>query len=80
MKAHELKIWPEFFNKVLTMEKPFEIRRTDRDFQIGDLLILKEWNPTTKEYTGRETVRYVTYITDFGLQQDYVCLGISTYG
>ena len=42
---HELKIWPQYFQAVLTGEKTFELRINDRGFQKGDLVILKEWDP-----------------------------------
>lgn len=39
---HELKLVQPFFNDVFTGKKKFEIRKNDRDFKIGDELILKE--------------------------------------
>lgn len=58
---HELKIWPEFFKPVLTGEKTFEIRKDDRGYRAGDVLVLKEW---TKQYgySGREITVQVTYL------------------
>ena len=45
-KRHELKCWPEFFEPTLRGIKRFELRRDDRGgFQVGDELLLKEWNP-----------------------------------
>jgi len=58
---HELKTWPEFFNAVERGDKTFEIRRDDRGFHVGDVLVLREWNPTTGRY-GRSLCRVVTYI------------------
>ena len=62
VRVHELKSWPEFFVPVAIGVKPFEVRKDDRGFQVGDLLLLREWNPNREEYTGRELRRWVTYI------------------
>lgn len=84
---HELKIWPEFFEAIMSGSKTFELRRDDRGFVKGDLLALSEWDPATKEYTGRGTSRIVTYLlghradagcaATFGLQPGYVIMGIT---
>lgn len=77
---HELRCWPEFFAATRRGHKKFELRRDDRPegFQVGDELLLKEWNPETigkiviplsgvpyqevKGYTGREVLVRVDYI------------------
>ena len=70
-KTHELRCWPTFFNYTFHGFKKFELRRNDRDFQVGDHLLLKEWDPdmtlhagdsTAKRYTGREVLVRVDYI------------------
>jgi ASC-1-like (ASCH) protein len=38
MKLHELKIKREYFNAIKSGEKTFEIRKNDRDFQVGDIV------------------------------------------
>lgn len=43
--VHELKIWPQFYCRVVDGSKTFEIRNNDRSFQSGDTVILKEWDP-----------------------------------
>ena len=76
--THELKILPEFFNAVSSREKSFEIRKNDRNFQVGNWLILKEWDG--ERYTGNEIKRYVSYVfygtEDFGLHPDYCVMSL----
>lgn len=58
----EKKIWPEYFEKVKSGEKNFELRLADWECKAGDVLVLREWNPETKEYTGRQTEKVVGYV------------------
>lgn len=39
---HELKIESKYFTDILKGIKKFEIRKNDRNYQVGDYLILKE--------------------------------------
>jgi hypothetical protein len=75
---HELKTWPDFFQHILDGVKPFELRKDDRDFQAGDALLLREYDPKLKEYTGRQTRRFVTYklVEWEGLSDEFCILGI----
>ena len=77
--GHELKVWSEFFGALLSGEKTFELRRDDRGFHAGDVLWLREWNERTKEYTGRDLRRKVTYLLGgWGLEKDYVCMALES--
>jgi ribosomal protein S17 len=58
----EKKVWPEYFQKILNGKKHYELRLADWDCEEGDVLILKEWNPETKEYSGRVLEKEVTYV------------------
>ena len=49
----EKKIWPKFFAQVARGEKRFELRLGDFACAPGDTLVLREWDPKTKAYTGR---------------------------
>ena len=49
----EVKVLPEFYEELRMHRKTFEIRKDDRDYQVGDILVLREWNG--KEYTGSKT-------------------------
>lgn len=63
MKTHELKTVPEYFRKVRNGKKTAELRLDDRDFMIGDKIILKEWKPRKKVFTGYEVPCIITDIT-----------------
>lgn len=44
-RFHDLKCWPGSFEAIMHGEKTFEYRKNDRDFQVGDVLILHEFIP-----------------------------------
>ncbi|RLG21244.1 RNA-binding protein [Candidatus Micrarchaeota archaeon] len=58
----EKKIWPEYFQKIIDGVKTFELRLADFECRPGDILVLREWDPRTKEYTGRVIEKKVTYV------------------
>lgn len=79
MKTIHIKIAPKYFDDVNSGRKPFECRVNDRDYQVGDTLVMREWLPGV-EYTGREIVRRITYVLPgglFGIKKGYCVLGIS---
>lgn len=62
MKKVEKKIWPEYFQEIFNGKKTFELRLNDFEIAEGDTLVLKEWDPVTKQYTGRELEKGVGYV------------------
>lgn len=58
----EKKVWPEYFQKIIAGVKTYELRLADFECKPGDVLVLKEWDPKTKEYTGRVIEKTVTYV------------------
>ncbi|HFK6404225.1 ASCH/PUA domain-containing protein [Listeria seeligeri] len=73
-KTHELKILSEYFWDIIEGRKTFEIRKNDRDFQVGDYLILKELKD--EKHTGWKITVEVTYITKYEQKENYVVMGI----
>lgn len=88
MTTHVLKTWPEYFQDVLELRKTFEVRENDRDYKVGDVLEMREFdpdildadNPTLEgSYSGRVLRRRVTYVLQggcFGIHRGYCVLGI----
>jgi len=58
----EKKITPAYFEKILTGEKNFELRLADWKCEPGDILVLREWDPEKKDYTGRVLEKEVAYV------------------
>jgi hypothetical protein len=56
------KTWPGYFDDVASGKKKFDFRLNDFDIAEGDTLVLEEWDPKTKTYTGRSIEKNVTYV------------------
>jgi len=79
VKIHYLKIWPEYFECVKKGLKTFELRKSDRDFNEGDILCLSEWDDKLEQYTGKILFCKITYILkgpSFGLSKEYCIMSI----
>ncbi len=84
---HVVKSWPELFEATLSGVKTHDMRRSeDRDYRVGDVLVLQEFDPSRQMYTGRELRVRITYITSAefpcalsggGLHSGYSILSIS---
>lgn len=74
---HELKVWPKPFKDLLSGGKRAEVRENDRNYDVGDVLVLREFVPAENRYTGRWVQRRVTHIqTGFGLPDGLVVLSL----
>lgn len=78
--THELKCWPVFYRELVAGTKTFELRRNDRNYQQGDMLVIDEWNDATQEYMNSLTLRFevthAMYGPIFGLEAGWVILSI----
>lgn len=63
VKTHDLKSWPQFFRAIADGTKTHELRINDREFEVGDVLLLREYDPKKRRYTGRQLKAHITYIT-----------------
>lgn len=78
MQVHELKTKDLFFRDVFSGRKTFEVRKNDRGFMPGDVLVLHEYKDADI-YTGRSICVFVLYILDggqYGIDKDYCVMGI----
>lgn len=73
---HRLKIQNQFFLPVIRGTKQFEIRKNDRDFKVGDTVVLEEIDENN-QYTGNCFASIITYITNFQQKEGYVVFGLS---
>ena len=76
---HELKILTQYFEEVKSRRKTFEIRKNDRNFKVGDDLILKEWDG--EKFTGRKierTISYILYDWPCGLKDGYCVMSLAS--
>lgn len=82
--THRLKCWPPYFEAIASGKKNFEVRRDDRGYQRGDVLILEEYDPKGSviescKFTGREERRTITWVLtggQFGVEPGYVVLAL----
>jgi hypothetical protein len=83
MATHELKSWPSQFQAMWTGLKRAEFRRDDRGYQIGDLLELREWDPSLRQYTGFLLTARVTHLVrgpELEVPAGFVVLSIEVLG
>lgn len=82
MTVHDLKVWTVFFWDLKAGRKTFEVRINDRGFEVGDELVLREWEAIPKRYTGATLRAKVTYICDISniMNEDIVGMSIEVIG
>lgn len=78
MNVHYLKTVQPYFGAVKQRLKKFEIRKNDRNFQVGEFIMLQEY--VDGKFTGRNLLVLIEYKLEnaqkFGLKKDYVILGL----
>jgi len=75
---HELKCRPDAFKEIWEDRKTCELRRDDRGFEVGHLLLLREFDPDSV----RSVIVRVTHIIRAGewpgLEEGFVIMSLCT--
>lgn len=77
IQRHTLKTVQPYFDAVWSGTKRFELRVNDRDFQVDDMVFLKDYNQFTDEYSGREISCRISFLLkDYpGIKDGYCIFG-----
>lgn len=75
---HYKKLTQPYFNDVWKGEKNFELRKNDCNYQVGDLVVLQEYDAIRKVYLGREIEAVIDYMLEnyLGIKEGYCILSI----
>lgn len=75
---HTLKCLEPYFEAIVRGDKTFEVRRDDRGFQCGDVLILQKHDGVRfVDYVSvRRRVLYVLTGGQFGIESGYVVMAL----
>jgi len=89
-RVHTLKVWPEYWDALMTGVKRFEVRRDDRGFQRGDILrLLRCHKPliggyeVELDFNGKPShvmdfhVDYILTGGQFGVEPGFVIMSIT---
>ena len=82
IRVHQLKTWSEFWDALITddlsKKKTFDVRKFDKDFKIGDYLLLQNYDQLNGVYLKDTVWKKITYILsdERFLPKDIVVLGI----
>lgn len=77
---HEIKIAEKGFKEVVEGRKCFEVRKNDCGYQVGDLVVMKEY--VDGNYTDRFVRVRITYILENipGIEKGYCVWGFAVKG
>lgn len=88
MSEHTLKTLERYWDAVADGRKTFEVRKNDRAFQTGDILVLEKWDDEGRYYrtepgtsfTPLKLRKRITYLLpggQFGIEPGYCVLGLA---
>ena len=74
------KLWPKWFTRMKKEKRNAELRLADFKIKKGDILILEEWDPKKKEYTGKMLRKKVKKVIRLNLLDFYTAKDLKKYG
>jgi hypothetical protein len=74
--THTLKLEHRYWDRVMSGQKPFEIRNNDRCFQTGDRVIFQRVGKNGLPLEERSDPFEITYVTNYAQQDHIVVFGI----
>jgi hypothetical protein len=60
---HDVRSWSYLYEEMIQGRKKHDLRRNDRNYKVGDKLLLIEFDQTRGVETGRRALFSITYIT-----------------
>lgn len=81
MTTHSIKTWMPFYQDILDGKKPFEFRKNDRNYSVGDEVVMHEYDDQLEEFSGRQLYCTITYLLvgpNFGIPEGYCVFGFHT--
>lgn len=82
--VHKLKCWTPYYTAILAGDKKFDVRRDDRNFAVGDLVLLQQYDQSTEKYVlgsarqplaVEKRIKYILPGGQFGIESGFVVLG-----
>ena len=74
------KTWPELFQRMLDGKKNVDLRLADFKISEGDILVLEEFDPKTKSYSGRVLKKKVKNLSKVKLTDFHSLDEINKFG
>lgn len=78
-RVHYLKTEEPYLADVASGNKPFEVRKNDRGYAVGDVLVLGPVEPSAVPSSDPHVVARITYLLlggRFGIASDHCVLGL----
>ncbi len=76
MAYHQIKIQTKYLDEVLAGRKQFEIRYNDRDYRVGDIVTMTEFDPEKEIKKPRSFIGEIKYLTDFAQKPGWVVFSL----